>query len=106
MLQHLSVPQARLETPAAAQYGGRRLRIRFEIPLAFLGRPAEDTVIRAGNDVRDAVWILFVEDETLDAGVSHAYDLAPDRLHRSVVYQIPGPESDAVDDRARIHLVE
>src|SRR5688500_2386357 len=106
MLQHLDARQATLQARAAAQDAGRGLRVGFEVPRALFGRTAKDAVTRAGNDVRDALGILFVEDETLYAGVAHAHDLAPDRLHRNVVYQVPGSEPDAVDDNACVYLVE
>src|SRR5215211_9461954 len=106
VLEDLDACQARLQPRAAAQDAGRGLGVRFEVPLAILGCPAKDAVTRAGNYVRDALGILFVQHETLYAGVAHAHDLAPDRLHRSVVDQIPGSEPAAVDDHARIYLLK
>src|SRR5215217_3753993 len=106
VLQNFDAPQARLQPRASVQDAGRSLRIRFEVPLALLGRTAKDAVTRAGNDVCDALGILFVQHETLQARLAHSHYLTLDGLHRSVVYQVPGSEPDAVDDDARIYLVE
>jgi len=106
VFQHLDTSQARFQPRAAAQYAGRGLGVRFQIPLALFGRPAKDAIVRAWNDVRYAFAVLFVQYETLQSRVAYAHDLAPDRLHRSVVYQVSGSEPDAVDDHARIYFVE
>ena len=106
MLQHLGTLQARLQVCAAAQDAGRGLRVGFEVPRALFGRTAKDAVTLAGNDVRDALRILSLQHETHYAGVAHAHYLTPDRFHGTVVYQIPGSQTDAVDDDSRIYLVE
>ena len=98
----------RLETRAAVAGCLRGLRVGFEVPLVLVGGSAQDAVVGAGNYVGDAFGVLFVEDETRQAGVADANDLAPYRLHGGVAHEVARSEPRAVDDHAGLpgHLVE
>ena len=70
------------------------------VPLSFFGRAAQDAVSRAWDHVGYAFRVLSVEHETFEAGVAHAHDLAPYRLHRGVADELARSEPRAVDDNA------
>src|SRR5215217_5255965 len=87
---------------SAAQDGCRGLWVRLGVPLSFFSGAAQDAVPGAWYHVGYALRVVFVEYEAFEAGVAHAHDLAPYRLHRWISDELARSEPRAVDYHATL----